>query len=56
MNGNAERQRAYKARMKEQGLVQVNEWIPEDKRQTMKRFAERLRRQSSSPSSPAPSA
>jgi len=40
---NAERQARYAARVREQGLVKICEWIPADCRDTLKRIAAELR-------------
>ena len=41
--GNRESQAAFKARMKERGLVQVNEWIPASEREAFRKIAKELR-------------
>lgn len=43
MPTNREKQAAYKERMRAKGLVQVNEWVPADARDKLKRFAAALR-------------
>jgi hypothetical protein len=42
-NTNAERQARYAARVREQGLVKICEWIPAECRDTLKRVAAELR-------------
>ena len=38
------RDRRYRDRMREAGLVQVRYWIPEDERETIDRYVEKKRR------------
>lgn len=41
--GNREAQAAFKARMKERGLIQINEWIPTSEREAFRLYAQELR-------------
>jgi hypothetical protein len=52
---NAERQARFAARVREQGLVKICEWIPADCRDTFKRIAAEMRGDAAPPApEPAP--
>lgn len=51
---NRERQARFAARVREQGLVKICEWIPLERRDTFKRFAAEMRGDGPTPETEAP--
>lgn len=40
-----DRQERYKQKMNDVGIVRINVWVPEEDRERLKKYAERLRRE-----------